>query len=205
VQTIADRAGALARLVEQLLLGSRAGADQLAVSSAPFDLGALLRGAVVAFRPLSDRHTLVTDITGELPLASGDPTATDIIVGQLLENAFKYSPEGGTVTVGAAQSGDQIEVTVSDQGIGIPAADRERVFERFVQAGEKGDRRRFGGIGLGLYIVRQLARAQGGDVTVVPRDGAEDDGHGTTMRLLLPVADPPGGRQPDQKLVATRE
>jgi PAS domain S-box-containing protein len=179
VQTIADRAGALAKLVEQLLLGSRAGADQLAVSNAPFDLGGLLRGAVVAFRPLSDRHNLVVDIPEQLSKAFGDPTATDVIVGQLLENAFKYSPDGGTVTVRAKQAGDQIEVTVEDEGIGIPAEDRERVFERFVQ-GETGDRRRFGGIGLGLYIVRQLARAQDGEIAADGRAGG-----GTIMRLQL--------------------
>jgi PAS domain S-box-containing protein len=184
VQTIADRAGALAKLVEQLLLGSRAGADQLLVSNAPFDLGELLRAAAVAFRPLSDRHTLTTDIPDELPEAFGDPTATDIIVGQLLENAFKYSPDGGAVTVRARPDGDQIEVTVEDEGIGIPAVDRERVFERFVQ-GETGDRRRFGGIGMGLYIVRQLARAQDGEVVAGERPGG-----GTIMRLRLRRADP---------------
>ena len=191
VQTIADRAGALAKLVEQLLLGSRAGADQLAVINAPFDLAGLLRAAAVAFRPLSDRHTLTTDIPDELPEAFGDPTATDVIVGQLLENAFKYSPEGGAVVVRARPGGDQIEVTVSDDGIGIPEVDRERVFERFVQ-GEAGDRRRFGGIGLGLYIVRQLARAQDGEVVATERPGG-----GTIMRLQLRCADPAGDRQPD--------
>jgi signal transduction histidine kinase len=199
VQTIAERASALARLVEQLLLGSRAGAEQLHVSRGAFDLAGLLRGAVSAFRPLSDRHTLDSDIPDDLPEASGDALATDIIIGQLLENAFKYSPEGGTVTVRARTSDGAIEVTVSDEGIGIPAEDRERVFERFVQ-GEAGDRRRFGGIGLGLYIVRQLARAQDGEVTAEGRDGA-----GTVMRLVLrramasqqvgpcaPVAEQPG-------------
>jgi PAS domain S-box-containing protein len=179
VQTIADRAGSLGRLVEQLLLGSRAGADQLTVSNGPFDLAGLLRGAAVAFRPLSDRHTLTADIPVELPAAYGDAMATDIIVGQLLENAFKYSPEGGAVTVRAALAGDRIEVTVEDEGIGIAPADRERVFERFVQ-GEAGDRRRFGGIGLGLYIVRQLARAQDGEVAASARPGG-----GTIMRVQL--------------------
>jgi signal transduction histidine kinase len=181
VQTIADRAGALAKLVEQLLLGSRAGADQLAVTNAPFDLAGLLRGAAVAFRPLSDRHALTTDIPDDLPLAFGDPTATDVIVGQLLENAFKYSPEGGAVIVRAREAGDRIEVLVEDEGIGIPEVDRERVFERFVQGGETGDRRRFGGIGLGLYIVHQLARAQDGEVMASDRAGG-----GTIMRLHLP-------------------
>ena len=179
VQTIADRAGSLARLVEQLLLGSRAGADQLTVSNGPFDLAGLLRGAVVAFRPLSDRHTLTADIPAEFPAAYGDAMATDIIVGQLLENAFKYSPDGGAVTVRAALAGDLIEVTVEDEGIGIDPADRERVFERFVQ-GEAGDRRRFGGIGLGLYIVRQLAQAQDGEVAATASPGG-----GTLMRVQL--------------------
>jgi signal transduction histidine kinase len=105
--------------------------------------------------------------------------ATDIIVGQLLENAFKYSPGGGTVTVATRLDGDWIEVTVEDEGIGIAPGDHERIFERFVQ-GETGDRRRFGGIGLGLYIVRQLARAQGGEVAASSRaDG------GTRMLLQL--------------------
>ncbi|HUC21760.1 MAG TPA: PAS domain S-box protein [Streptosporangiaceae bacterium] len=182
VQTIAERAGSLARLVEQLLLGSRAGADQLQVSNGSFDLAALLRGAVVAFRPLSDRHTLGIDVAGDLPPANGDPMATDIIIGQLLENAFKYSPDGGSVTVRARTDGEAIVVEVTDQGIGIPPEDRERVFERFVQ-GETGDRRRFGGIGLGLYIVRQLAEAQHGGITADEREGG-----GTVMRLRLRTA-----------------
>jgi PAS domain S-box-containing protein len=187
VQTIADRAGSLARLVEQLLLGSRAGADQLQVSNGPFDVADLLRGAAVAFRPLSELHTLSVDVPGELPEAHGDPMATDIIVGQLLENAYKYSPQGGAVTVRARLAGDRIEVTVEDEGIGIRPEDRERVFDRFVQA-EAGDRRRFGGIGLGLYIVRQLARAQEGEIAAA--DGPRG---GTTMRLTLRRAPSPAG------------
>jgi PAS domain S-box-containing protein len=179
VQTIAERAGSLARLVEQLLLGSRAGADQLTVTNGPFDVAALLRGAAVAFRPLSERHTLSADIPPDLPRAYGDMTATDVIVGQLLENAFKYSPDGGAVVVRAQQAGKWIEVTVEDEGIGIALGDHERIFERFVQ-GETGDRRRFGGIGLGLYIVRQLARAQGGEVVASSRPSG-----GTRMRLTL--------------------
>jgi PAS domain S-box-containing protein len=180
VQTIAERAGSLARLVEQLLLGSRAGADQLTVTNRPFDLGGLLKGAAVAFRPLSDLHTLAIEVPDDLPQAHGDPMATDIIVGQLLENAFKYSPEGGPVTIRADAVGDRIVVTVEDEGVGIRPEDRERVFERFTQA-DGGDRRRFGGIGLGLYIVRQLARAQGGEI-----EAGDGPTGGTTMRLTLP-------------------
>jgi PAS domain S-box-containing protein len=179
VTTIAERAGALSRLVEQLLLGARAGADALPVSNAPFDLAALLRATVASFGPLSDRHEVIADVPDDLPLAHGDAMATDIIVGQLLENAFKYSPSGGTVTVRARVDGLVIDVDVEDDGIGIPPGDHERIFERFVQ-GETGDRRRFGGVGIGLYIVRRLAVAQ--KATVVAQSRPEG---GTVMRLTL--------------------
>src|SRR5712672_1794741 len=168
VRTIAERAGSLGRLVEQLLLGARAGADALPVSNGPFDLAALLRATVVSFGPLSDRHQVVADVPDELPLANGDSMATDIIVGQLLENAFKYSPSGGPVTVRARAVGPMIEVDVEDEGIGIADGDHERIFDRFYQ-GEAGDRRRFGGVGIGLFIVRRLAEAQHGEVTASTR------------------------------------
>jgi PAS domain S-box-containing protein len=184
VEIIAERAGSLGRLVEQLLLGSRAGADQLTVTNGPFDLAEMLRRAVEAFRTLSDLHILKTEIADDLPAAHGDPMATDVIIGQLLENAFKYSPAGGSVTVRArAVPGPRIEVSVEDEGIGIAPGDHERIFERFVQ-GEAGDRRRFGGVGLGLYIVRRLARAQDGDVYARSRPGG-----GTIMQLELHLAD----------------
>jgi len=184
VQTIAERAGSLGHLVEQLLLGARAGADQLAVRNGPFDLAALLRGTVAGFRSLSEKHALVADIPPELPAAYGDPIATDIMVGQLLENAFKYSPNGGAVTVRVRPLRGRIEVTVDDEGIGISPGDHQRIFERFVQ-GETGDRRRFGGIGLGLYIVQQLAMAQDGSVSASSRPSG-----GTRMKLRLRQADP---------------
>jgi len=184
VRTIAERAGSLGRLVEQLLLGARAGADQLPVDNGPFDLAALLRAAVISFDALSDKHEVVADIPAGLPQAHGDSMATDIIVGQLLENAVKYSPSGGMVTVRARRAAEMIEVDVEDEGIGIPPSDYERIFERFYQ-GETGDRRRFGGVGIGLYIVRRLAVAQDG--TVVAESRPEG---GTTMRLTLRCAYP---------------
>jgi PAS domain S-box-containing protein len=183
VRTIAERAGSLGRLVEQLLLGARAGADQLPITSEAFDLAELLRATVVSFGPLSDKHEVVADVPDDLPRALGDSMATDIIVGQLVENAFKYSPSGGTVTVRARVAGERIEVDVEDEGIGIAPGDHERIFERFVQ-GETGDRRRFGGVGIGLFIVRRLAAAQHG--TVVARSRPEG---GTVMRLALRVAE----------------
>jgi PAS domain S-box-containing protein len=182
VAIIAERAQTLGQLVDNLLY-SRTMPDGLPVTNEPFDLDRLLRGAVEGFRGMSEQHTLELEIDGELPAAFGDAMATDIIIGQLLENAVKYSPGGGTVTVRAGAEDDLIVVTVEDDGVGIPSGDRERVFERFVQ-GEAGDRRRFGGLGLGLYIVRRLARAQHGEVTA----HARASGVGTRMRFTLPGA-----------------
>ena len=197
--TIAERAGSLGRLVEQLLLGSRAGADELTVTNGPFDLAALLRAATVAFRPLSHKHTLLADIPLDLPMAFGDGMATDVIVGQLLENAFKYSPAGGTVGVRAQASAESIDVTVEDEGIGISPGDHERIFERFVQS-EAGDRRRFGGIGLGLYIVRRLAHAQRAEVQARSRPGG-----GTIMWLRLQRATTPTAASTAAADVATSD
>ncbi|MFI0424284.1 PAS domain S-box protein [Spongiactinospora sp. 9N601] len=186
VRTIAERSRSLAQLMDHLLLGARAGAEELAVRAEPFDLAAVVRRATLGLPELSAKHKMVVEVPGGLPPVLGDPAATDIVLSQLLENAFKYSPDGGLIRVEAwreASGGqDGVVVVVDDEGVGIAAADRERIFERFVQI-DTGDRRRFGGVGLGLYIVRKLARAQDGDVSAHPRPGG-----GTRMRLFLPCA-----------------
>ncbi|TQN28647.1 PAS/PAC sensor signal transduction histidine kinase [Haloactinospora alba] len=178
VATIAERSATLSHLVENLLLGSDAGIRGLAASVGPFDLGRQLRETAGAFQWSGRDDNPWLEVPERLPWVVGDPVATDVVLGQLLENAFKYSPGGGQVAVRAVAEEEHVAVTVEDEGIGIPAGDEERVFGRFVQ-GEAGDRRRFGGIGLGLYIVRQLARAQGGEVTAHSREP------GTLMRFVL--------------------
>jgi PAS domain S-box-containing protein len=182
VQTIAERARALGQLMDHLLLGSRAGADELVVRIERFDLAALVRSATFGLPVLSDRHRIEVAVPDELPMVRGDEVATDIVLGQLLENAFKYSPEGGLIRVEARPEDDRVVLVVEDEGVGIAPADRDRIFERFVQV-DSGDRRRFGGVGLGLYIVRSLVRAQGGEVTAHARPGG-----GTRMCLVLPAA-----------------
>jgi PAS domain S-box-containing protein len=179
VRTIAERARALGQLMDHLLLGARAGAEELKVRVESFDLAERARAATLGMPVLSDRHRVEVDIPGDLPLVDGDALATDILLGQLLENAFKYSPNGGLIRVLAWSEQDRVVLVVDDEGVGIAPGDRERVFERFVQA-DSGDRRRFGGVGLGLYIARSLARAQGGDVSAHPRPGG-----GTRMRFVL--------------------
>jgi PAS domain S-box-containing protein len=188
VATIAERAQSLGRLVEHLLRGARAGADELGVTIESFDLARVLEGVVAGFRSLSDLHQVELEIADDLPQARGDALATDIVLGQLLENAVKYSPDGGTITVRAWCEDGEVVVTVVDEGIGIAPGDHERIFERFVQ-GEAGDRRRFGGIGLGLYIVKRLTEAQGGQISAHPASGPP----GTRMCLRLKTAVPLAG------------
>ncbi|TMR99418.1 ATP-binding protein [Nonomuraea basaltis] len=190
VHTIAERARSLGQLMDHLLLGARAGADELKVRIETFDLAERIHAATLGLPVLSDKHRVEVVIPGELPHVIGDALATDIVLGQLLENAFKYSPQGGLISVEAWTEDHNVVVVVDDEGVGIAPPDRERIFERFVQV-DSGDRRRFGGVGLGLYIVRSLARAQGGDVSAHPRPGG-----GTRMRLVLKRASPIGSDTP---------
>jgi len=186
VHTIAERARSLGQLMDHLLLGSRAGAGELMLRIESFDLAELVGRATLGLPILSDLHRIEVAVPDDLPPVSGDALATEILLAQLLENAFKYSPDGGLIRVEAWVDGDGVVLVVDDEGVGIPPASRERVFERFVQA-DSGDRRRFGGVGLGLYIVRSLARAQGGEISAHPRPSG-----GTRMRLALRIADTPG-------------
>ncbi len=189
VDRIAERTRALAALVEQLLLGSRAGSAAPQVS-VEFDLAGLLRTTIDGFETVSATHDFRLDVEAALPSAVGDPSSVEIAITQLLENAVKYSPDGGEVVVSARRGGrddsggrddKSIVVEISDRGLGIPEGEHENVFDRFYQVG--GDRRRFGGVGLGLYIVRKLLDSQGGSVRALPRAGG-----GTSFEVVLRAA-----------------
>jgi two-component system phosphate regulon sensor histidine kinase PhoR len=113
-----------------------------------------------------------------------DAEAVHQILTNLLENAIKYTPEGGTVTVGArVVDPDHVEFFVRDSGMGIPAEDLARLFERFYRV-DKARSRALGGTGLGLAIVKHLTRAQGGDVRVESKVDK-----GSTFFFTLPVQD----------------
>ncbi|GAB3693854.1 PAS domain S-box protein [Nocardiopsis oceani] len=180
-EIILDRARALAKLVERLRLGSDVASGEMTVDRVPFDLVELLGQSVAAFRPLAESQELALDSGGTL-WTVGDPLVTGMVIDQLLENALKFSPSGGTVRVGVEEEEgeDTVTIHVDDEGIGIDEGDEERIFERFFQSGERGDRRGYSGLGIGLYIVRQLVREQGGEVT------AQRLADGTRMRVTLP-------------------
>lgn len=117
-----------------------------------------------------------------------DPEALRRLLANLVDNAAKYSPEGSPVRVTVAASGDQVELAVADQGPGIPASERERVFTRFYR-GDPARARATGGSGLGLAIVAAVARDHGGSARA-----EEAPGGGTLVVVTLPLAGPSPAR-----------
>jgi signal transduction histidine kinase len=164
LRVIRSQVGRMRRLVDDLLDVSRIDRrGGVSIEPADFDLAEEIRDAVArAAREHTDRDIEV-QVPATLPVhADRDRLAQ--VLGNLLENAVKYSPEGGPIRVVAERRGGEVEVSVSDTGIGIPAEHRENVFERFYQADVDAGRRRFGGLGLGLYISRAIIDAHGGRI-----------------------------------------
>ncbi|HEX2156414.1 MAG TPA: ATP-binding protein, partial [Actinomycetes bacterium] len=122
---------------------------------------------------------------GELLPVRAVPEAILQVLGNLLDNAAKHAPDKAPIRVEARRAGPLAVLAVEDTGPGVPAADRERIFERFTQL-DSGATRRAGGVGLGLYIARQLANAQGGELLLT--DPAPP-GQGARFELRLPIAE----------------
>ncbi len=176
IDAIRDRTVQLAELVDRLLLANRSESGAVAMERAPFDLRSALADAVDTSR---DPHPRL-DLPEHLPWALGDRASIATIVNELLTNAVKYSPVGGDVTLTAGSDASSVYFQVSDRGIGVAPEHLDAVFDRFWQA-DRGDQRKFGGVGLGLYIIRRLLDRQGGWVTLRSRP----DG-GTVVEVRLP-------------------
>ncbi len=135
------------------------------------DLSMAIRSALEFAQPVMERANLqlVVDVEDRLP-ARANPDALAQVLNNLLSNAARYTPAGGTVTVRAERRADNLLVSILNTGDGIPPADLERVFERFYRVEKSRDRAR-GGAGIGLAIVKQLVEAGGGRVGAESRDG----------------------------------
>ncbi|RKN46258.1 ATP-binding protein [Micromonospora endolithica] len=177
-RVIGQRANELARLVDRLL-SSATGAGPGEEPPAPFDLGDALRSAVDDL-PADLRHRIVTDLPADLPKALGHRPSLATVLTELSTNAGKYSPPGTPIDLTASSDGQTVSFRVSDQGIGIRPEHVERAFDRFWQ-GESGDRRRYPGAGLGLYLVRRIVELQNGWVSLRPRTTG-----GTVAEVRLP-------------------
>lgn len=179
---IASEAQRLTAIVDTLLSVARLDAGDLQVELAPTDVGSLLAEVVSsALQSGVNGNEFVVNLPEEPLAASADPEKLRQVIANLLDNAVKFSPRGGTVTVEARRAGHTVEVRVVDEGIGVPAAEREQIFRKFHRA--EGVARERGGTGLGLFIARGLVAAMGGRIWV---DSAE--GRGASFAFELPLA-----------------
>jgi PAS domain S-box-containing protein len=169
LEAIERRTLELGRIVERILLSSRIEAGQTKVSTRELDVVPIVRERVEALRAASERDFVLS--CEETAPAIADGEALTIVIDHLLDNAVKYSPEGGPIEVSVRNEKAWIETTVVDRGVGMDAEQAARCFDKFWQA-ESSDVRRFGGTGIGLYIVRSLVQAMGGEVNVSSEPGA---------------------------------
>ena len=175
----------LKELIEQLLLAARFEQTSAEPAERPLvDAAALARDALAAARVAHPGRELVLHAGEPLPIRA-NPEAVLQVLGNLLDNAAKYAPDQGPVRLEATRYGPMAVLAVEDTGPGVPGADRERIFERFTQL-DSGATRRAGGVGLGLYIARQLAQAQGGELLSAD---PTPPGAGARFELRLPMAE----------------
>jgi signal transduction histidine kinase len=159
----------MSALLSDLLLLARLDAEKVSVSREPFDLALVLSETSERFaaRAVSEGKDLQVEHAGKLP-ARGDAERTGQVLAALLDNALRFTPAGGTITVEGRSVDKRVEASVTDTGRGIPPESLDRVFERFYRADAQSAARSRGpsggGTGLGLAIARDLARAQGGEL-----------------------------------------
>jgi signal transduction histidine kinase len=175
---ILDATQALDRLVEDLRTLVLTDAGSLVLNEEPTDLAALLAETVESFKPQADssRLTLESDLASDLPPVEVDPVRVRSVIGNLLSNAIRHTPPGGSIKVSLSRSGDQAVATVADTGEGIAPELLPHVFERFVKGVDSN------GSGLGLAIAHDIAAAHGGKLEIESEPDA-----GTRLRLSLPV------------------
>jgi two-component system sensor histidine kinase BaeS len=179
---LGSEANRLQRLVEDLMLLSRIEAPEFTLRPEPVDLAAHLRGVFEAFRGKAERARVrLVAAIDEVGIVAIDPDRIAQVVGNLIENALRYTPEAGAVTLAMGRQPGGLVVSVTDSGPGIDPADAPHVFERLYVATRYRPVRPEGS-GLGLSIVRELVTAMGGRAEVRTAPGA-----GTTIRVHLPA------------------
>lgn len=171
----------LERIVEHLLDLGRMESGRLRLDKQITDLGQLAGNVVNAMETLSGQHQLVVDLPAEALVAMVDAKRIEQVLRNLLDNAIKYSPRGGTIVLRGDQDESQIVFSVSDEGIGIPVEERDRIFERFHRV-ENEVTRRMRGAGLGLAVCRGIVEAHGGRIWVESQPGA-----GSLVCFTLPM------------------
>ena len=175
-------ASRLSRLVKEIIELSRLQGDDPLENPGPVDVGDVIEQAVDRCRVDAQNRGIGIVVKTDRKLeVLGSEDQLVIAIGNLVENAVNYSPDHTRVAVAAHVDGDLVEITVSDQGVGIPTSELERVFERFYRV-DRARSRETGGTGLGLSIVKHIASIHGGDVRVWSVEG-----QGSTFTIRLPL------------------
>ena len=180
VAELVDETRRLNTMVQQTLYVARAEGGRLVLQRDPVDLAELARAAIG--RPRSPLHEYRMEAP-EPVMGHYDATLLSRVLDNLLENAAKYSPQGGDIMLRVWREHGEARLSVSDQGIGIPPAELTRLFERFYR-GSNVDDRRFSGIGLGLYICRLVIEGHGGRIWA-----SSQPGEGATINVALPITE----------------
>ena len=186
LEFIARETERLTATVDALLNVARLDSGELTVSMEPTDVVPVLDEVVKGARTAEngDGHSIVVDIESERLAAHADREKLRQVLDQLVSNAIKFSPDGGTVTVSARETPEGIELAVTDQGVGVPPSERDRIFSKFYKGGEGHGR----GTGLGLFIAQGLVQEMGGKIRVDPSEGG-----GSRFVFALPRAHAMGG------------
>jgi PAS domain S-box-containing protein len=183
LEIVENESSRLAQIVNDLLLASHLDSGRLQLAIETVDPKAVTRSVVEAARThLPEGITLDLAAPKTLPAVRADEMQLRQVLANLVENAVKYSPDGGPVTVGLKREDEHVLWAVSDRGLGIPASERRRVFEKFYRL-DPHMTRGIGGTGLGLYICRELVNRLDGRIWVEPNNGK-----GSTFYVQLPIA-----------------
>ncbi len=183
--TMERQVALMERLIDDLLDMSRISSNKLVLRKQRVELASVIHHALEGSRPLAERmgHEVAVQLPAQPVHVQGDPARLAQVFSNLLNNACKYTPSGGRVRLAAERRGDEVVVSVEDNGIGIPAEVLPRIFEMFVQADRSMERMQ-GGLGIGLTLVKQLVELHGGRVEA----RSPGPGKGSEFRVALPVA-----------------
>jgi two-component system phosphate regulon sensor histidine kinase PhoR len=181
MRIIEQESAHLAQVVDQLLVTAQLNRGRLPLSETTCDISRLARSVVEAAEARRGEGTeLVLDLPEHPVEVACDESLLRRVLVNLVENALKYSPEGGRIDVRVVDEFERVRIEVSDEGLGIPLAEQERIFERFYRL-DAGMTRGVGGSGLGLYISREIVTQMGGTLSVRSTPGA-----GSTFVVRLP-------------------
>ncbi len=180
LQVVLDQTSKLNRMIETLLDLSRIENNRLRIDAAVVDANQLVRSVVEAMQPVLIRHTLDVKLPDEPLFVMGDAFRLEQVLQNLVQNAIKYSPEGGTVGIVVDTWNEQVMMSVTDNGIGIPSTALPQLFTRFYR-GPNVNSEQISGLGIGLYVVKEIVAVHGGDVDV-----ESVEGQGSTFRVSLP-------------------